>query len=48
MFMGSDVDIVETAGFVDIETRFKRLEQSGYVANFFVKCLILMMKEKSI
>lgn len=35
MFMGSEVDIVETAGFVDIETRFKRLEQSGYVAHFF-------------
>lgn len=31
----SDVNICETAGFVDLETRFKRLEQSGYVANFF-------------
>lgn len=31
----SDVDICETAGFVDLETRFKRLEQNGYVAHFF-------------
>lgn len=31
----SDVNICETAGFVDLETRFKRLEQSGYVAQFF-------------
>lgn len=30
-----DVSLVETSGFVDLETRFKRLEQSGYVANFF-------------
>lgn len=31
----SDVNICETAGFVDLETRFKRLEQNGYVAHFF-------------
>lgn len=31
----SDVNICETAGFVDLETRFKRMEQNGYVANFF-------------
>lgn len=31
----SDVLITETAGFVDLETRFKRMEQSGYVAHFF-------------
>lgn len=31
----SDVNITETAGFVDLETRFKRMEQSGYVAHFF-------------
>ena len=31
----SDVNICETAGFVDLETRFKRMEQNGIVANFF-------------
>lgn len=31
----SEVNITETAGFVDLETRFKRMEQSGYVAHFF-------------
>lgn len=31
----SDVNICETAGFVDLETRFKRMEQSGYVAQFY-------------
>lgn len=31
----SDVNICETAGFVDLETRFKRLEQNGFVAHFF-------------
>lgn len=30
-----DVNICETAGFVDLATRFKRMEQSGYVAHFF-------------
>lgn len=27
--------IVETAGFVPLEVRFKRMEQSGYVAQFY-------------
>lgn len=31
----SDVNICETAGFVPLDVRFKRLEQSGYVAQFF-------------
>lgn len=31
----AQVNICETAGFVDLETRFKRLEQNGYVAHFF-------------
>lgn len=31
-----DVNICETAGFVDLETRFKRMEQSGYVAQLHV------------
>lgn len=35
MALLSEVNICETAGFVDLETRFKRMEQNGYVANFF-------------
>lgn len=34
--MLSDVCICETAGFVDLETRFKRMEQSGYIAQFHI------------
>lgn len=30
-----DLDIVETAGFVPLEVRFKQMEQAGYRARFF-------------
>lgn len=32
---GWDEDIVETAGFVPLEVRFKQMEQAGYRARFF-------------
>lgn len=32
---GWDEDIVETAGFIPLEVRFKQMEQAGYRARFF-------------
>ena len=33
--IGWDEDIVETAGFVPLEVRFKQMEQAGFRAQFF-------------
>ena len=32
---GWDEDIVETAGFIPLEVRFKQMEQAGFRAQFF-------------
>ena len=32
---GWNEDIVETAGFIPLEVRFKQMEQAGYRAQFF-------------